>query len=62
MSPQRIHEESRSVNNKYYKGKFLKYKIFHEESAILDKVTIDIKRLRDQHKFVYDRVPHDRID
>ena len=36
--------------------------ILHEESAILDKVTIDIKRLRDQHKFVYDRVPHDRID
>lgn len=36
--------------------------MLYEESAILDKVTVDIKRLRDQHRFVYDRVPHDRID
>jgi hypothetical protein len=62
----RIHFESINPNGKIFKGKLLTYIrtnfYFYVESAVQEKLFIDINRLRDRPKFVQDRVPMDRID
>lgn len=63
LAPKPMYEGGPNLNNRLFKGKnSFDVSINVVDSVVHDRVVIDINRLRDRPKFIYDRVPGDRLD